>query len=448
MELGGQNTLVVGLGVSGRAAARFLADRGARVWVTDLRRAEALSSDLTELRLLCDRLTLGGHAFRDFIGADLIVVSPGVPLDIEPLRAARDAGVPIVGELGLAARFLEAPLIAVTGTNGKTTCVQLLGAMFRADGREVFVGGNIGDPLIGLVASGRAVEAAVCEVSSFQIDTAPDLHPAVAVLTNITPDHLDRYPDFAAYTESKLALFDRQRPADAAVLNAGCPETMAHLDRIKARPLFFGPRRPGGRGLTVEPGRLAGYDGPEGTGTYALDHWRPRGSHNLENLMAAVLAAREMGVSGEAVQRTIDTFRLEAHRMETVAVVDGVTYVNDSKATNVDAVRRAVETFMNPIVLLLGGRDKGGDWTLLADRGWDRVKSIVFFGEAGADLARKLNGVPAQVVVDLPQALGAARRAARPGDVVLLSPGCASFDQYHSYAERGDHFRRLVEVLA
>jgi UDP-N-acetylmuramoylalanine--D-glutamate ligase len=439
---------VVGLGVSGRAAVRFLAGRGAQVLATDLRRAEALSSEVNELRPLCERLTLGGHAFRDFIGADLIVVSPGVPLDIEPLRAARDAGVRIIGELGLAAEFLEAPLIAVTGTNGKTTCVQLLGAMCVADGRKVFVGGNIGDPLIGLVAEGGPVEAAVCEVSSFQIDTAPDLHPAVAVLTNITPDHLDRYPDFAAYAESKLALFARQTPADAAVLNAGCAETMSRLDRFRARRLFFGPRQTQGRGLTVESGRLVGYDGARETETYALDHWRPRGGHNLENLMAAALAAREMGLSVEAIQRTVDTFVLEAHRMETVAVVDGVTYVNDSKATNVDAVKRAVETFDAPIILLLGGRDKGGDWTPVKDFGAGRLRSVVFFGEAGPDLARRLNGIPAQVVLDLPQALGAARREAQPGDVVLLSPGCASFDHYGNYAERGDHFRRLVEVLA
>jgi UDP-N-acetylmuramoylalanine--D-glutamate ligase len=448
VELRGQKALVVGLGVSGRAAVRFLAGRGARVWATDLRPAEALSADLDRLTPLCERLTLGGHDVADFTGADLIVVSPGVPLEIEPLRAAKGAGVEIVGELGLAAEFLTVPLIAVTGTNGKTTTVQLLGAMCAADQRDVFVGGNIGDPLIGLVADGRPVEAAVCEVSSFQIDTAPRLHAGVAVLTNITPDHLDRYADFAAYTESKLALFDRQTESDAAVLNAGCVETLKHLGRTRARRLFFGPWRSEGRGLCVDSGRLTAYDGPRTTETYSLENWRPRGGHNLENLMAAALAAREMGVSPEAVQRTIDTFALEAHRMETVGVKGGVTYVNDSKATNVDAVKRAIETFDAPIVLLLGGRDKGGDFSQLARFGAERLKSVVFFGEAGPELARSLNGLGGEVAADLPEALAAAREAARPGDVVLLSPGCASFDQYGSYAERGNHFRRLVEALS
>jgi UDP-N-acetylmuramoylalanine--D-glutamate ligase len=448
VELGGQKVLVVGLGVSGRAAVRFLAGRGARVWATDLRPAAALPKEVDELKPLCQRLTLGGHATEDFTQADLIVVSPGVPLDIEPLQAAGSAGVGIVGELGLAAEFLECPLIAVTGTNGKTTCVQLIGHMCRADGRQVFVGGNIGDPLIGLAASGRSVEAAVCEVSSFQIDTAPNLHPAVAVLTNITPDHLDRYPDYAAYVDSKLALFDRQTESDAAILNAGCAETGRHLDRIRARRLFFGPLRPRGRGLIAKPGRLVAYDGPEQTESYSLERWRPQGGHNLENLMAAALAAREMGVSRQAVQHTIDTFMLEAHRMETVGVIDEVTYINDSKATNVDAVRRAVETFDSPIVLLLGGRNKGGDFSQLAGVGAGRLRTVVVFGEAGEDLARRLNGLAGRLAADLPEALEAARRAARPGDVVLLSPGCASFDQYGSYAERGDHFRRLVEAMS
>ncbi len=448
MELRGKKALVVGLGISGRAAVRFLADRGAQVWATDRAEASALAPDLAELTPLIARLTLGGHRDEDFVGADLIVVSPGVPLDIAPLAAARSAGVEIVGELGLAAGFIEAPLVAVTGTNGKTTVVQIIGRMFQEAGRETFVGGNIGAPLIGLAAEGRAVDVAVCEVSSFQIDTAPDLHPRVAVLTNITPDHLDRYPDLEAYAASKLRLFAHQGPGDVAVLNAGDARIVDASAGIPAEKWWFGPRQSGGQGVFVDGRDLVVFQGDREIERFSLDRWSPPGTHNLENLMAALLAARALDVGAEAVRRVIGTFALEAHRMETVGVKDGVTFVNDSKATNVDAVRRAVESYSSPIVLLLGGRDKGGDWPTLIRVLPGRVRSLVLFGEAGADLARAMNGFVWAEAADLDEAVRTASRQAQPGDVVLLSPGCASFDQYGSYAERGDHFRRLVEELA
>ena len=442
-----KKVLIVGLGKSGLASARFAADRGARVFVTDTAPEAELSSELASLEGLIAGHTLGTHRDDDFVKADLIVVSPGVPLSIGPLKRARKRGIEIIGELGLAAKYVTAPLIAVSGTNGKTTCCRLLGRMIEESGRSVFVGGNIGRPLMELVLEGTEVEVAVAEVSSFQIDTAPDLKPKVAVLTNVRPDHQDRYGHFIKYAASKLNLFRRQRPGDVAVLNAEDRETMQGLRRIFADKLFFGSRLAHRRGAFYRPHEVVLYDDLTKEGSFSLAEWGPPGRHNVENLMACVLAAGAMGVGAEAIGRAIDTFSLQPHRIETVGEVDGVKYVNDSKATNIDAVVRAIESFEAPPILLLGGRDKGGDWRPLIDFLPGRIKRLVVFGEAGPNLARIFRGFEPEVAGDLPGAVEIARRSGLTGDVVLLSPGCASFDQYQSYGHRGDHFKELVEGL-
>jgi UDP-N-acetylmuramoylalanine--D-glutamate ligase len=447
MDLRRKRLLVVGLARTGIAAARFLHRHGAFVRATDQAAETRLGPELAELRAMGIALELGGHSAGVFADAEMIVLSPGVPHTLPTLQAARRRGIPVIGETELAARFIRQPIVAVTGTNGKTTTTELVGAMLAASGRRVFVGGNIGRPLIGYVDAGMEAEIVVAEVSSFQLDTIETFRPAVGVLLNISADHLDRYPDFAAYAASKMRLFANQEPQDVAILNAGDPLIAAQAGAVRARKLFFNSPDPGpgarldGRRLTLRrPGRA----------TVALDlaRFRLRGAHNAENAAAAALAALAAGASPAGIQSALDAFTPGAHRLETVAVIDGVEYVNDSKATNVDAVRRALECFAAPVVLIMGGVDKGGDFGLLRDEVRRRGRGLVLLGAGREALRAALGGlVPTREADSMPAAVQAARALAVDGGAVLLAPGCASFDLYANYQERGEDFRRAVLAL-
>jgi UDP-N-acetylmuramoylalanine--D-glutamate ligase len=392
-------------------------------------------------------LELGGHRTETFTTAEMIVLSPGVPHTLPALQAARNGGVPVIGEIELAARFIRQPIVAVTGTNGKTTTTELLGAMLAASGRRVFVGGNIGRPLIDYVDAGMSAEIVVAEVSSFQLDTIETFRPAIGVLLNITADHLDRYPDFAAYTAAKMRLFENQDAQDAAVLNAGDPVVAAHADGICSRRLFFNTTAPSAaadlkdRTLVLHlPGRA-----PVEVG---LSEFRLRGAHNTENATAAALAALAAGASPAGIQLALNAFTPAAHRLETIARIGGVEYVNDSKATNVDAVRRGLECFRSPVVLIMGGVDKGGDFGLLADVVRRRGRGLVLLGASRGALRAALGGLlPTREVASMRDAVRAAQALAAAGDAVLLAPGCASFDLYTDYQARGEDFRRAVLEL-
>jgi UDP-N-acetylmuramoylalanine--D-glutamate ligase len=447
MELLRKRILVVGLARTGIAAARFLHRRGAFVRGTDLAAESRLGPEVAELRELGIPLELGGHSEEAFANAEIIVLSPGVPHRLPPLQAARASGVPVIGEVELAVRFIREPLVAVTGTNGKTTTTELVGAMLAASGRRVFVGGNIGRPLIGYVDGGMGAETVVAEVSSFQLDTIETFRPAVGVLLNITDDHLDRYPDFEAYAASKMRLFENQEPQDVAVLNGGDPVIRAHLGSLRSRKLFFNASEPdaaaclNGRMLILRlPGRP--------TVPLNLLQFRLRGTHNIENAAAAALAALAAGASPEGIQKALDAFTPAAHRLETIAVLDGVEYVNDSKATNVDAVRRALESFSSPVVLIMGGVDKGGNFGRLKEAVRRRGRGLILLG-GGRDAIRAALGglLPMGEASHMHEAVQAARGMASAGDVVLLAPGCASFDLYANYQERGEDFRRAVLEL-
>ncbi len=448
MDLRGKHILVVGLARTGIAAARFLQRRGARVTATDQAAQERLSPEVARLRDMGVLLELGGHRAESFTAADLIVVSPGVPHTIPPLAAARASGIPVIGEMELAARFIGEPIVAVTGTNGKTTVTELVGAMLTASGRRVFVGGNIGTPLIAHVDSGAPVEVVVAEVSSFQLDTSETFRPAVGVLLNITDDHLDRYAGFEAYAASKMRLFAHQHAGDTAVLNAADAAVRARAAGIRSRKLFFNRSEPSDAHATVA-GRALHLRVP-GRGNVALRlaGFRLRGPHNAENAAAAALAALAAGASPEGIQVALDNFAPAPHRLETIAVIDGVEYVNDSKATNVDAVRRGLECFGGRVVLIMGGVDKGGDFGRLREAVRERGRALVLLGGA-ADLIRSALGglAPTREALSMRQAVGAAREMAAAGDAVLLAPGCASFDLYANYQERGDDFRREVMRL-
>jgi UDP-N-acetylmuramoylalanine--D-glutamate ligase len=439
----GKNVLVVGLARSGLAAASFLRNRGARVTVTDRLTEAELGSAADQARALGCTLVLGGHPEGLFTAADLVVVSPGVPLDLPQLAAARGRGVPVTGEFELACRNLAVPLVAISGTNGKTTTTTLVGEILKRSGLRVYVGGNIGSPLIALLEEGELPELAVVEVSSFQLDIMETFHPRVAVLLNLTEDHLDRYPSFDAYVASKCRLFANQNEDDVAVLPAEDPLIMGRCAPPGRKLLFSRRRRSADAHLDGD--RLVCRGARGETHSYDLSRWQLAGHHNLENLLASVLVATSAGATPAAIQETINEFRGLPHRLELVHEWRGIRFYDDSKATNVDSVVRSLESFTQPIVLIAGGRDKGGSYGPLVSLVRDRVKMLVLMGESRFLMARAIGNLVCTVVVEtMVEAVQMALRAAVPGDVVLLSPACASFDLYQNYAARGDHFRSLV----
>ena len=438
--------------------------------VTDTAREQDLGSDVQKMRASKIRLELGEHFRKSFETADMVIISPGVPHTIAPVAAARESGVPILGEIELASRFIKEPIIAITGTNGKTTTTSLVGEMLKESGLEVFVGGNIGAPLIGHVAEGKRVQAVVAEISSFQLDTISTFRPRIAVLLNIAEDHLDRYPDFFTYARSKARLFENQRPTDIAILNGSDPLIGKLTETVGSRKFFFFQKTDAlnqadtdgasitddGISLQVKsllktgPGnRPAGTSDADSVISINHSEISILGRHNLENAAAAALAALAGGGTPNGVKAALHDFRGLAHRLEYVATIGDVRYYNDSKATNVDAVNRALECFSEPIVLILGGRNKGGNFRALTQKIRRHVKHIIAIGEAGREINETFDRlVPVTTATTMADAVNKGKGAAIPGEVVLLSPACASFDMYTDYADRGDDFRHVVQKLA
>ncbi len=455
MELDNRHVVVVGLARSGMAAARFLSSHGARVTVTDHAPAEDLGPLVDEARQLGLTLELGGHRDQTFVAAHLVVLSPGVPHDLMPLQQARAKGVEVIGEVELAARFIQIPMVAVTGTNGKTTTSELLGHMLAASGLNVFVGGNIGNPLIEIAEGHDNLDLIVAELSSFQLDTIARLRPRVSVLLNITPDHLDRYSDIQAYADAKGRIFENQGADDFAVCNGIDALSLAQCRQARSRVLYFFSRPPNnghsGPGAIITPKQVAICVPGLSHGCIDLTHSALIGPHNRENIAAAALAALAAGASLPGIQKAVDAFQGLAHRLEPVRTVRTVRFINDSKATNVDAAMRALECFDRPVVLIMGGRNKGYDFSSLHTHVRKHVKKLIVIGEAGDEILTALGQVPAQgahKAADLGEAVRDAYAAAGEGDTVLLSPACASFDMFGSYVERGEKFRQLVEELA
>jgi len=456
MEIAGKNITVVGLGKTGMALARFLKKRGAAVVVTDLAAEEDLGPQVQELRQMDIVLEAGRHRPETFQQADLIVLSPGVPHTIAPVVRARETGTVVMGEIELASRFIEEPIVAVTGTNGKTTTTELLGDMLKRSGLDVFVGGNIGDPLIGYIDEGRRADAIVAEISSFQLDTIDHFRPQIAVLLNITIDHLDRYPDFEAYAASKMRIFENQQTSDIAVLNSSDPLVQSLTRDLKNKKLFYPQACANEDGAVINGSRIRfqiNDPGPldvsrQRQWSLDLSRIKLRGRHNLENACAAGLAAIATGARPEAIQEALDQFHGGVHRLEYLDTIEDVEFFNDSKATNVDAVIRAVQCFDKPVVLIMGGLDKGSDFEPLRNFFRGHIKSLIVMGQA-AGLIRTAVGdlTPTVAATSMEEAIKQARQAASPGDVVLLSPGCASFDMYDNYAQRGDDFRQKVMNL-
>ena len=454
MELKNKRVLVVGLGKSGKSAALFLHECGAKVTVSDSRSAEALASEIPALLDAGIMVETGGHGLLTFRRQDLIVVSPGVPYDTPELVQARafgSAGPLIIGELELASRFLQGQIVAITGSNGKTTTTSLLGKIFADSGGPTLVGGNIGTPVIDLIAQSTPQTTSVLEVSSFQLETVVEFRPHIAVVLNITQDHLDRHGTFENYAAMKARITAQQTPEDFFVLNAEDKPTQMLAAQTKAQVFWFSGRRAIKQGAFVHGESIVFLprEGAKPEPVLPLAEIPLKGAHNVENVLAAVCAARLGGVSAESIRASVASFKAVEHRLEFVATVRGVAFYNDSKATNVDATKKALEAFPGGVHLILGGKDKNSDYTELADLLRARVKTVYTIGSAAEKIERHLAGVVKIVSAGtLDAAVRQAAQNAVPGDVVLLAPACASFDQFTGYEQRGRVFKDLVQGLA
>ena len=447
MELKGKKVLVVGLGKSGLAAAIFLRRRGAQVTVSDIRSAEALAKDIPALLDEGINVEAGGHGLLTFRRQDLIVVSPGVPLETPELVQARNFGRPIIGELELAARFLKGRILAVTGSNGKTTTTSLLGEILEKSGVPTLVGGNIGVPVVALIDESTEDTWSVLEVSSFQLESTEQFHPAISVILNITPDHLDRHGSFENYALAKERIFAQQNEQDYCVLNADNVRAAAAAKRCPAKVYWFSLEHAVDQGAWVEAGAIQFRSAPDAAPEtiMPLAGIPLKGEHNVENVLAAVCAARLAGASAESIRAAVEQFRAVEHRLEYVATLNGVEIYNDSKATNVDATAKAIAAFPGNIHLILGGKDKNSDYTELSELLRSRVKAVYTIGSAAGKIESQLRGVvPLHSCETLEKAVGAIAAAAHPGDIVLLAPACSSFDQFESYEHRGRVFKELV----
>jgi UDP-N-acetylmuramoylalanine--D-glutamate ligase len=453
MELNNKSVLVVGLGKSGVASALFLKAHGARVTVSDTKSGDELHNEIPVLLDNGIAVETGGHGERTFREQDLIVVSPGVPIDAPPLAQARALGETVIGEIELAAQFFPGRIVAITGSNGKTTTTTLAGEILAASGLPTVVGGNIGTPAISLVEHSTAQTVAVLEVSSFQLETIQTFSPHIAVILNITPDHLDRHRTFETYVNAKARIFENQQAGDFAVLNADDLTCVGLADRTRASVFWFSRKKELKQGAFVRDSNIFFRDDRGQQEIMLVSEIALKGAHNLENVLAAVCAGALMGCAPEKIRQAVHNFKAVEHRLEYVATIAGVEYYNDSKATNVDATIKALESFPGNVHLILGGKDKGSDYSVLNDLLRQRVKRVYLIGAAAAKIESQIispkNGGPEVAHAGtLESAVRAAASSASPGDTVLLAPACASFDQFQSYEHRGRNFKEAVQALA
>ena len=448
MNVNDKRVLVVGLGKSGVASALFLKSKGARVTVSDTKPSDQLKDEIPVLLDQGIAVETGGHGERTFGGQDLIVVSPGVPTDAPPLVQARALGGKIIGEIELASQFFPGRIVAITGSNGKTTTTSLAGEIVAAGGFRIAVGGNIGTPAISLVEGATAETIAVWEVSSFQLETIQAFRPRIAVILNVTPDHLDRHHTFAAYTDAKARIFENQQREDFTVLNAD-DHTCAELaTRTRAQIFWFSRTKEVKQGAFVHDGHILFRDDSGQRELMLASELPLKGAHNVENVLAAVCVGALLHCEPGQIRKAVRDFKAVEHRLEQVASIRGVEYYNDSKATNVDATIKALESFPANIHLILGGKDKGSDYGVLNDLLRQRVKRVYTIGAAAAKIESQIKeAAEIDHAETLETAIKHAAEAATPGDIVLLAPACASFDQFRNYEHRGKVFKEVVNDL-
>lgn len=458
--LKGQVVAVMGLGKSGVAAARLLHAVGASVVLIDQKPESSLGDEVLNLKKLGMSLSPGQNFAQGFQGVDLIVISPGVPMGLPALEQIRLGGVPVIGEIELASWFLPVPIIAVTGTNGKSTTVSLIGRILEESGQRPFVGGNLGTPLSeaalsifehGLLHKDQPspFSVAVVEVSSFQLESVDQFHPYIAAVLNVTPDHLDRYASVADYTAAKARIFEQQTSQDYAVLNMDDPQLDSFHEKSQGSLIGFSMGKPVDRGVYVDGDRIvATVKGTRDLVMSRQDILLP-GPHNVANVLAAVTIALLCDCPLESIRRAVSSFAGVGHALQIVRQRHGVIYVDDSKGTNPDATVKALESFECPIVVILGGKNKGSDFSKLREPLRKRARQVIVIGEATVELQRVLGGIePMTPVQTLKEAVQLASQVAQPGDVVLLSPACASFDMFRDYRDRGDQFQICVAALS
>jgi len=453
MELKNKRALVVGLGRSGVASAFFLQDHGAKVTVSDSKSEAQLQNEIAALLDRGVSIETGRHGERTFRDQDLIVVSPGVPFDQPQLQHARTLGIPVIGEVELAFRFLQGRVIAITGSNGKTTTTTLVGEILVQSGKKTLVGGNIGTPVISLAAQSTADTLVVLEISSFQLETIQEFRPWIAAILNITPDHLDRHRTFQAYVDAKARIFMNQEATDFAVLNADDPTCVAlqQEDRVRASLDWFSRKHmpEDTNGAFVKGDQIIYRQKGREEPVLSRHDIQLKGAHNLENVLAAVSMGMLAGCAPQQIKKAVSEFRAVEHRLELVATVSGVAFYNDSKATNVDATLKALESFPGNIHIILGGKDKGSDYSVLNPLLRARAKRAYLIGAAADKIGAQIQGSTALVRSGtLERAVRQAFESAVPGDIVLLAPACASFDQFDNYEHRGHVFKEIVLSLA
>ena len=447
MNLAGKSVLVIGAAVSGIPAVKFLAEKGALVTLNDSKTVEKLESVTAQLKNVEYKLVAGEHPLELAKQCDFAVVSPGVPLDVPLVEELYRLKKPVIGEIELGYLFAKAPIIAITGTNGKTTTTALLGEIMEKSGRKTYVTGNIGNALVGEVDSATEKDIFVTEVSSFQLESVNSFKPHIGAILNITPDHLNRHKTMEGYTDAKMRVFENQDENDYAILNWDCPETKILKDRIKSKVLYFSRKELLGEGAWVEEGAIWVSLGGDPESVIYVDEIFIPGNHNLENVLAGTLMAYCAGVSPAVIGKAIREFKGVEHRIEFVSEIKGVAYYNDSKGTNSDASIQAIKAMKRPIVLIAGGYDKEMDFMEFTEAFGNKVKKLVLLGETKQKLAKCADkvGFTNYIFVDtLEEAVKASKEAAVPGDCVLLSPACASWDMFSNYEERGRQFKEFV----
>ncbi|HYM20078.1 MAG TPA: UDP-N-acetylmuramoyl-L-alanine--D-glutamate ligase [Candidatus Kapabacteria bacterium] len=449
MQLRGKRFTVLGAGKSGLASVRLLLKKRAKVFLSDSGKKEKHLETIKELDELGVQYEFGENSHLA-LDADTIIVSPGVPLDAPILKLARTKNIFITGEIELASSVAEAPLIAITGTNGKTTTTALTGEIFKDAGWTTVIAGNIGTAFADVVENAIG-EKAVCvlEVSSFQLDTIKEFRPKVAAILNITPDHLDRYKNYEAYIQSKFRIAENQRGHDIFVYNHDDEVVRSFAETVSVRAYGFSLNEQLKNGAFIENSELVVRIGRERESVIAIEKIGIPGPHNLMNAMAAVLMARAMGIEYDIIRTTLASFKGVEHRIEFVRELDGVKYYNDSKATNVDSMKYALQSFKEPIILIAGGKDKGNDYKPVKDLVKEHVKALVTVGDGAAKLEKFFKDIVPIHSADhsMPDAVALARKAASNGDIVLLSPACASFDMFDNYEHRGRVFKEIVMSL-
>ncbi|MBN1473792.1 MAG: UDP-N-acetylmuramoyl-L-alanine--D-glutamate ligase [Syntrophaceae bacterium] len=447
MNLKGKKIVILGVGKTGIATAKFLGKQGAKVAVTD---EKPFSAWGTEFESIAREKWIEKGIYHPEIldGASMVIPSPGVPPRNAILRSAIEKKIAVISEIELAHNFFNTPVIAVTGTNGKTTTTTLLGEILKAAGKKVFVGGNIGNPLIEYARGSAKDEYVVAEISSFQLQWVDKFHPFISILLNITSDHTDYHSSFAEYVKVKRRIFANQTENDFAIMNADDGSQKELAKHIRAKIIYFSSKRELNVGIYLEKNKIIFRTAEYGQESYPVSMIKIPGLHNVENVMAAIAAARLCRADRRIVESCISEFHGLPHRIEFAGEKNSIKFYDDSKGTNVGAVVRALETFSQPVILLLGGRDKEGDFETLQFIIPEKTKRVILFGEAKDRIASLIgNSVEKIKTQKLIDAVEVAYKSAEPGDIVLLSPGCASFDEFRDYKERGNIFKQAVRNL-